>query len=247
ELEARLERLRREAARYQRLVMRNAAAETIYEEKATQVGEYEARVSAQKDRIDDLSLTAPMDGVVLRRDGEVGEMAGAGADATLLWVGQPRPLRIVSEVNEEDVMGVRPGQRALLRHDGHDGPLEAVVTRITPKGDPDTKTFRVYLDLPEETPLLIGMSVEANIVRREALDVVLAPADAIENGVVQVLERGRAARRAVTTGVRGVRLVEIRSGLEPGATVLSPFRPDLRDGAAVSPAPAAETGAEGGA
>ena len=96
------------------------------------------------------------------------EIAGTAPNEALLWVGQARPLRIDAEINEEDIVKVRPRQRVLLRHDGHEGtPLEAVVERLTPKGDPETKTFRAYLLLPDDTPLMIGMSVEANIVVRE--------------------------------------------------------------------------------
>lgn len=239
EYRARLARLRADAARLERLVARNAASQTAYDEKLTQVVEYEARVAAQKDRIDDLALTSPMDGIVLRRDGEVGEIAGTTPGDAILWVGRPTPLWVVAEVNEEDIIGVRPGQSALLRHDSHDNrgrdgaPLQATVERVTPKGDPETKTFRAYLTLPDDTPLMIGMSVEANIIRREALDVVLVPAEALAGATVQIVESGRVARRPVDTGVRGVRLVEIRDGLAQGDVILSPFRTDLRDGAAV--------------
>ncbi|MGH1482745.1 MAG: efflux RND transporter periplasmic adaptor subunit, partial [Geminicoccales bacterium] len=186
EIEARLDRLEADAGRLARLLESNVSSRTAYEEKLTQVREYEARLVAQQDRIDDLALKSPMDGIVLRRDGEVGEIAGTAANEALLWVGQARPLRVVAEVNEDDITKVKPGQRVLLRHEGHVGePLEATVQRLTPKGDPETKTFRVYLLLPNDTPLMIGMSVEANIIVHEAKDVVLVPAEAIDDDRVQ--------------------------------------------------------------
>lgn len=100
ELEVRLRRYREDAERLRGLVERNVTPRTSLDEKETQVQEYEARVSAQKDRIDLLLLKAPMDGIVLRRDGEVGEIAGTGANDVLLWVGQPRPLRVVADPQE---------------------------------------------------------------------------------------------------------------------------------------------------
>ena len=186
EIEARLERLRADAARLAKLVANNVSSQIAYDEALTQVREYEARLAAQEDRIDDLALKSPMDGIVLRRDGEVGEIAGTAPNEALLWVGQARPLRIAAEINEEDIVKVRPRQRVLLRHDGHHGdPLEGVIERLTPKGDPETKTFRAYILLPNNTPLMIGMSVEANIVVREAKNVVLVPAEAVVDGKVQ--------------------------------------------------------------
>ncbi len=239
ELEARLQRFKDDAERIRLLVQRSITARTLLDEKLTQVREYEAKVEAQKERIDLLKLKAPMDGVVLRRDGEVGEIAGIGASDVLLWVGRPRPLRVVAEVNEDDIARVKPGQPVLLRHEGSAANrLEATVDSITPKGDPQTKTFRAYLALPEATPLQIGMSVEANIVVAEAKGALLLPAEAVLDGRVVVVENGRAVTRVVDVGIRGTRLVEIRSGVVATDRVVSPFRGDLAEGARVRPVPA---------
>lgn len=238
ELEARLQRYREDAARLKGLVERNITARTIYDEKLTQVREYEARVTAQKERIELLQLKAPMDGVVLRRDGEIGEIAGIATGDTLLWVGQPKPLRVVAEVNEDDIARVKVGQRVLLRHEGFgEGSLAATVDSITPKGDPQTKTFRAYLALPDETPLKVGMSVEANIVIGEAKGVVLIPTEALSLKAVEVVTGNRATKRIVETGIRGTRMTEVRSGLAVGDKVVSPYQSSLADGARVRPVP----------
>ena len=149
-------------------------------------------------------------------------------------MGKPKPLRIDADVNEEDMPRVKVGQKVLLRHDGFPGQaLEAAVDDITPKGDPQTKTFRVYLALPNETPLRIGMSVEANIVIAARENALVVPAEAIFNGAVDRVADGVVARTPVKTGVRGVRLVEVLAGLDEGARVISPARRDLKDGARV--------------
>lgn len=237
ELQARRDRLQEDADRMKGLVDRNITSRVTYDEKLTQIREYDARILAQKDRISDLELKSPVDGVVLRRDGEVGEIAGTANADVLFWVGQPKPLRVVAEVNEEDIAKVREGQKVLLRHEGFkSAPLDAVIGEITPKGDPATKTFRVYFTLPEDTPLKYGMSVEANIVVREAKGVTLLPAEAIRDGQVQVVDGGRLKRVPVKTGIKGTRNVEILDGLPTGsAGVLSPVRTEMKDGARVSP------------
>ena len=236
ELEARLQRFREDAERLRGLAERNIIPRTNSDEKLTQVREYEARVAAQKDRIAILQLKAPMDGVVLRRDGEAGEIAGTGASDVLLWVGQPKPLRVVAEVNEDDIARVALGQRVLLRHEGHsDQPLTATVDSVTPKGDPQTKTFRVYLALPPDTPLQIGMSVEANIVVAETKAALLVPTEAVSDKTVQTVVDGHVARRTVEPGIRGTRMTEIKSGLKMSDRVVTPFRAGLGDGRAVRP------------
>lgn len=234
QLEARLERLRADAERTKRLVDRDITSQVTYDEILTQIDEHEARIAAQVDRINDLELKAPIDGVVLRRDGEVGEIAGTGQNETLIWVGQPRPLQVVAEINEDDIGRVKAGQRALMRHESHlHSGLHADVARITPQGDPDTKTFRAYLDLPDDTPLMIGMSVEANIIVREAKGTLLLPAEAVLDDTVQVVSGDRLEKRNVTTGIRGSPYIEILDGLTEETLVISPFQPDLSERARV--------------
>lgn len=234
ELEARRQRIALDVERIRGLVARNAATQTNLDQTLTQLQEFEARITAQRDRIDDLQLRAPMDGAVLRRDGEVGEVAGTGVNDVLIWVGPPKPLRIVADVSEDDILRVRTGQRVLLRSEGLGGSgLTATVGDMTPKGDPATKTFRVYLMLPDDTPLRIGMSVEANIVTREKTDVVLAPAEAIIEGSVFTVEDGRLQRRKIETGIRGSRMVEIVAGLKEGERIVAPASSALKPGAHV--------------
>lgn len=231
ELEARRKRLQSDVDRIAGLVARNIAPQTQLEQTQTQLREFEARIDFAKERIDELVLRAPMDGVVLRRDGEIGEIAGTGPNDVLFWVGQPRPLRIVSDVNEEDIPRVTTGQRVLLRSEGFRGrTLDANVAEITPKGDPQTKTFRVYLALPDDTPLRIGMSVEANIVTQEKKDVLLLPAEAILQGHVFTVADGRLKRVKIETGLRGSRMIEVTSGVRDGERIVSPATTQMRDG-----------------
>ena len=177
--------------------------------------------------------------MVLRRDGEVGEIAGP--TDVLFWVGPPAPMQVRAEVNEEEINRIAVGQKAFLRSEAFPGQaLRATVSRITPKGDPTRKTFRVYLLLPDDTRLRIGMSVEANIVVREKPQAVVVPAEAIAGNAVQVVNNGRVQRVAVTIGVRGSRNVEIIGDVSRGMAVLSPARSDLADGTKVhlEPSPA---------
>ena len=237
ELEARRERIQEEAQRLEGLVERNVTTRVTYDEKLTQLREQDARIAAQKDRINDLVLRAPMDGVVLRRDGEVGEIAGTSAADILFWVGQPKPLRVVAEVNEEDIIKTRLGMKVLLRHEGLPGePLPATLAEITPKGDPSTKTFRVYFALPDDTPLRIGMSVEANIIVREVKGALLVPIEAVVNGnVFEIRRRPRAPDRGQDRHPRRAdgRDPRLGSGMRSDRSPRRPRSRHLRDGARV--------------
>jgi len=239
ELEYNNQQLQRDLDRAEKDRTKSDAAQTEYEQRWTRLEESKSRVAAQKVRIDQLVLRAPLDGMVLRRDGEVGEIAGP--TDVLFWVGPPAPMQVIAEVNEEEINRIAVGQKAFLRSEAFPGQaLRTTVSRITPKGDPTRKTFRVYLLLPDDTRLRIGMSVEANIVVREKPQAVVVPAEAIAGNAVQVVNNGRVQRVAVTIGVRGSRNVEIIGDVSRGMAVLSPARSDLADGTKVrlEPSPA---------
>src|SRR5262249_20518586 len=126
------------------------------------------------------------------------------------------------------------GQKAFLRSEAFPGQaLRASVSQITPKGDPTRKTFRVYLLLPNDTPLRIGMSVEVNIIFREKPSAIVVPAEAVAGDLVQVVRNGAIARVPIRVGVRGSRNVEIVGNISDGMAVLSPARMDLADGTKV--------------
>ena len=208
------------------------AAQKEYEQRWTQVEEYKSRIAAQQVRIDQLVLRAPLDGMVLRRDGEVGEIAGP--TDVLFWVGPPLPMQVVAEVNEEEINRLAVGQKALLRSEAFPGQaLRASVSQITPKGDPTRKTFRIYLLLPNDTPLRIGMSVEANIIVREKPSAIVVPAEAVGGDMVQIVDEGRIERMPVKVGIRGSRNVEVIGDIVEGMAVLSPVRTDLAQGTRV--------------
>jgi RND family efflux transporter MFP subunit len=245
ELEINNAQLQRDLDRAQKDRDKSAQAQAEYEQRWTQFEQSKTRIAAQKVRIDGLVLRAPLDGMVLRRDGEVGEIAGP--TDVLFWVGPPAPMQVVAEVNEEEINRIALGQKAFLRSEAFPAQaLRASVSQITPKGDPTRKTFRVYLLLPNDTPLKIGMSAEVNIIFREKPAAIVVPAEAVTGDAVQVVDNGRVQRVPVAIGIRGSRNVEIISGVLRGMAVLSPARTDLADGTRVRidnglSKPAAET------
>jgi membrane fusion protein, multidrug efflux system len=222
----------REFDRQTQLLARGATTTQAYQKAESDLSRAQSQVAAQAQRLDYFRVLSPMDGVVLREDGEVGDMVDPG---TILYkVGLPKPLWIVADVNEEDIPRVALGQKVLLRTDAFaDKVLQGTIKQMTPAGDPVAKTFRVRIGLPDDTPLQVGMSVEANIVVREKADVVLVPPNAVTGNAVFVVDGSRARRREVEVGIRGTHAVEIMRGLSPGEIVVAPATTDIRDGSRI--------------
>jgi multidrug efflux pump subunit AcrA (membrane-fusion protein) len=99
---------------------------------------------------------------------------------------------------------VAVGQTVLLRTDAFSSQrLEGRVREITPMGDAITKTYRIRIGLPDDTPLIAGMSVEANVITREKAGALLVPADAVQDASVLVIDHNRLRRRQIVIGIRG--------------------------------------------
>lgn len=232
ELRAREDFAKREVARTTELVGRGAATTQAHEKSLTELRQIHGLISVLEERVDQYTITSPMDGVVLRQDGEVGEIVEAGS--ILFRVGMPKPLEVEAEVNEEDIPRVSVGQLVLFRTDAFPGRrIEGKVREITPMGDPVTKTYRIRVDLPDDTPLRIGMSVEANIVTREKENALLIPTAALQGSHVFVVDGNVARRREVKVGIKGTRSSEIVDGLGETDRLISPALSSLKNDQAV--------------
>lgn len=232
ELKAREEFLKNEMNRVSALITKGAATTQAYERALMELGQVRGLIAVQNERVHEYTIVSPMDGLILRRDGETGEIAEVGE--VLLRVGVPKPLQVVAEVNEEDIPRVAVNHPVLFRTDAFpDRRLDGKVSEITPMGDVNAKTFRVKISLPNDTPLKPGMSVEANIISREKPNALLIPAAALQGDAVFVVQDGRLRRRTVKVGIRGTRSVEVVEGLTEGERVAASATDALKDGARV--------------
>lgn len=249
ELEAR-ERYWREAMNRQRdLSERGIASREVLDKTQSEYLSAQALTSAARQKVQDLTIVAPMTGVVLRQDGEIGEVVEV--KNVLYWIGQPKPLRITADVDEEDIARIRAGQTVLIKADAFPGQvLEGKVAEITPKGDPVNKSFRVRVRLPDDSPVMVGMTTEINIVTHEVPDALLLPVAALRDGKVFVAEGDVARLRAVSTGIRGRDSVQITGGLTGGEQVVLDPPAKLADGGRIRvnrspPAPSGPNGMGG--
>lgn len=220
EYRSRLEALRNDFERNRKLQKGGYITKKAFEAATADYREIQSRIDNQQKIIERLSLASPIDGVVLRRDIEPGEVK-TPAD-TVFTIGRTDDIRVTAEVDEEDILKVKPGQKALLKTDALEGAvIEGRVEEITPKGDPVNKNFRLRISLPQDSPLLIGMTVEVNVVTAVTEGALVLPAAALRDGKVFVLAGNRTEIRPVKTGRTDGQVVEILSGLAEGESVLA--------------------------
>ncbi len=232
ELEARLEYATSDVERYRRLFRSGNTSAASKDQSEANFRSAEAALEAARVRLQEHFIRAAISGDVMRSEMQldVGDLVTAGK--VLFVLGNPARLWVEAEVDEEDIPRVAVGQKALIRADAFEGQaLEGRVKEITPFGDPIARTYRVHIALPEDTPLLAGMTTELNIILREELDALLVPSSAVLTGIVwTVTAEDIAVRNTPTLGPIDGAFVEVLGGLEEGAWIVLFPEDDLRDG-----------------
>lgn len=222
ELEARARFAKTQFERAQTLLDRGLGTVLERDRTRTEWQAADAAVARARTLRSFMTLTAPADGQILRRDGEIGQLIPA--NQPVFYFSRRAPLRIEAEVDEEDIMLVKTGQRVLIRAPAlPDQIIAGRLATITPKGDPVTRSFRVRIDLEDNVLLRIGMTAEVNIIVEERPDALLVPATAVINGQVWIVRDGKLHRQPVQIGINGEKHSEILSGLsETDRVVLQP-------------------------
>ncbi len=232
ELDARARLARLNLQRMQELVQRKVVATAEVDQARAELEAAEAVLKRAKAQRGFMTLAAPADGLIIRRDGEVGQFIPAGQ--AVFYLSCCAPLRVTADVDEEDIPRVRVGQKVVLHADAlPEQVFDGEVGQITPKGDPVARTFRVRIRLADPTGLQIGMTVDANLVVTEQQDALLVPSTALEKGALWLVTGGRLHRQPVRSGVAGALRTQILDGLPPDAQVVALPTEDFRDGAPV--------------
>ncbi|MET7876661.1 efflux RND transporter periplasmic adaptor subunit [Micromonospora sp. DT68] len=174
----------------------------------------------------------------------VGGQVTAGTPVlTVVDIGQ---LGLLAEVDETDVLLVKPGVTATVELDAvtgasYDATVRSVDVLPTNSAQGGV-TYRVRLalgagklaeDEPAPTPRP-GMNAIVRLRVREAADAVTVPASAVFSAdgrdAVWVVRDGKAGRAPVTVGVQGPDLVQILDGVQPGDRIVVRGTDQVRDG-----------------
>lgn len=181
-------------------------------------------------------VRAQIDGIVIKRDIEPGELAVP--TRTLMLLGDPRRSRVTATVDERDIPRVHVGQRVLVSSDAWPGRIiQAQVAELTPTGDPEQRAFRARILAVGSATLPLGISLEVNIVTRETKRALLVPDSAVVNNMVWIVVAGHAHRQPVRVGIEGQGKSEITAGLSDEAIVIDAPPPKLREGQRVTAKP----------
>jgi RND family efflux transporter MFP subunit len=256
---------RAEEGRYRPLLQRGAVTQEAYDLKlatwkvdVAQIAAMEATIKVNEADIQRLSalqsfekVTSPFDGIVTARNVDPGDLITADNPSTerqLFHVAKIDPLRIFVDVPQVFSTDVKPGQKAMLyRREDPSKQYEGTVTRTANALDPNTRTLRTQVNVPNpKGALLPGMYLQVKFAFDREVVPVIVPSAAviIRTGgprVAIVDEHDQVRYRDVKLGRDLGEELEVLGGLKPGQRVIVYPGDDLPEGTTIEPeAPAAK-------
>jgi RND family efflux transporter MFP subunit len=222
-----------------------------YDSAIARLNAARAQVALNQADVDNISalaafkrVTAPFDGIVVERRIDIGNLVTAGSTAAtspLYRVAQDRPIRIFVDVPQSaasDLM--RAGAPVQIRANNLPGQVfSGTVTRTAEAINPQARTLKVEVDLPNRERLLIpGMYVDVGFSVNEAnRPQVPAAALVFRAGgpeVALIDAENRVRYRSVTIARDEGNVVELASGVKAGDKVALNISNLIADGDVVA-------------
>ena len=211
--------------------------ESTYDVARGNLKSAEAQVQVARNALADADVVAPLSGIVARRHVQTGEKVAV--ESPIVTIVDLTDLEVQALVPALDVPELVPGMPVELAVDGFgERRFAGRIDRINPSTEPGTRAIIVYVALPNpDAALRSGMFATGRIALAASAPLPTLPAIAVRSeagqSYVWTIERGRLAKRIVSTGRRDETSgrVEIRSTLAPDTPVLAARFDNLKDGA----------------
>lgn len=256
EARARLADAERELVRQAELVEDQLTSQALYDTAITQrdvavaqVGTAEARLNAAQAQLDYTVVRAPIDGVVIERNIEVGEMVAPGgftsqqSTGSIVRIADPSSLEVEADINESYIARLQLGQRASIRVDAvPDFEYGGSLRQIVPTADRQRAVVQVKVSIDNiDARLVPDMSCTVTFLEEgvDETELVQPPKLLVPEAAVQYagnatflfrIDDDVLHRTRVQLGEASDGRVEILEGVSGGETVVSREVASLEDG-----------------
>lgn len=187
-----------------------------------QLGDVLAKVESNES-LQVYSVKSPINGVVLSRSTNVGDVAG---DTPMFTITDISNVWAEFHVFPRDIDRIKAGLKVHITsfEGGHQG--EAIITTLLPVAEASSQTVIARVTLPNPDGVWrAGMTVRGDVViseRQAAIAVRNAALQRMEGNMVVFVQEGeRYAPRTVRTGASDAEWTEVLEGLEPGESYVS--------------------------
>jgi RND family efflux transporter MFP subunit len=219
-----------EEKRNAELIASRAISRQEHEKAVTAVRSAEAELRRAQEAVNEVQATldwatirSPLDGTVIDKKVDVGDMVTPGQMLVTLY--DPKRMQLVASVRESLTRQLQVGQDIGVQIEGLNKQCSGTVSEIVPEAQSASRAFQVKVTGPCPTGIYTGMFGRI-LVTLEDEHVLVIPHRAVRRvgqlELVQVAENGRATTRAIRTGRNLEQGVEVLSGLREGEQVVLP-------------------------
>lgn len=209
-----------------------------YERDRTALAAALSQLEQLQTRLGYASVKSPLDGVVIEKRVEAGDVVGA--QTRLFTIADVSTLVVRLNVSELEVTGMQPGQAVEISIDALDRQtVQGRIRRVFPAADSVSRLVPVEVELTgagvsRVKPGFLTRATFSTSARENAL---LIPASAIVvtagASAVYLMSDGRAHLQSVRPGLNYAGRIEILEGIQEGDTVIVAGNIAVRDGALV--------------
>jgi len=193
-----------------------------------------AELQRAQDRFEDTVIRSPVDGTVLDRAVEEGQIissatSSASGGTVIASIADMRRVQVTAAVNEIDIGRIEPGMESTIVADAYpERRFTGRVIRIAPEAKivQNVTLFDVLIEVENPGLLKSGMNCQATIELLRRDDVLVVPVEALVEPTrgggevtVQVASAAGLEERAVKLGLRNWRVAEVLEGLQEGDEV----------------------------
>ena len=233
---AQLEQAKRNLAREEKLLKKNAATpETVKSLKDT-VHIAQAALLESQTMLDYTIISAPFDGIITQKPANAGDLATPGKP--LLRIEGENNLQILTDIPEAMIHKIKKGDVLQAKIPATNSDVSGVVTEVSPTADSSSRTTPIKLKINAAPQLRSGQFARVTLAL-DATETFAVPEAAIlpygQLERVFVVKNNQAQLRLVQTGVLltgadGKKRIEVLSGLSEGETVIISGNSNLQSG-----------------
>ena len=204
----------------------------------------QANLAMAQARLDQTVIRAPVDGTLIDRAVEPGNVAQPGKE--LMVLAPAGETQVVAQIDEKNLAQLKLGQKAMGSADAYPKDrFAAELFYINPGIDALRGSVEIKLRVGSPPAYLrqdMTVSVDIEVARRA--QTIMVPAETVNDAGtdapwVMGVDGHKAVRKPVKLGLKGEGRVEVLEGLAPGELVLAAAGTGLRPGQRVRPVAAA--------
>lgn len=190
--------------------------------------------------LSDTRLYSPIDGILIKKLAEVGEITGVGTP--LFVVSDIRKIKVNAFIPESELHKIRLGQKAAVRVSSLPDEYPGRITEVGAAADPASRAFSLKIEVDNPGMLIRpGMIAEVKIITETDNEILAVPASAIRHDLnnqsyifIADTVCSRAFRRDVIPGEIIDGNIAILSGLNEGDIIITGGQHKLADGSLIS-------------